>query len=331
MNKVIIIDSSSLFVPTVKVYNRQLKDLVDNKRPQLIKEIGEEVKNWSYMECLKEIEARGWKPFIMMPHQMYFNSLLSCLKKIGVEKNTKIIMALEGHSFRKDFLLAYKSHRQDQRDADECVDWKVEFGRCNKLHNQLDEATNWYFIREWENSEADDICSVSVRFFQNSEVVIITGDKDLHQLLFYPNVKIFNTNKKVNGSKGVYETTVTNPLKIISDKVRLGDRSDGILVNKETDTPEDAELREFLINLLELPEFVEKPIIEKLKNLKPKEENLDLLPFRNSKEKFLKIYEKDKVISYEYCEKLQEKRKVKKAQKAKEKRELKKRRKECEK
>ncbi|MHA2013308.1 MAG: hypothetical protein ACTSWG_13140 [Candidatus Helarchaeota archaeon] len=325
MSKVIVIDTSSLFVPAVKVYNRQLKDLVDKKRLALSQELGEEVKNWTCMDFLQEIKARNEMPFIMMPHQMYFNSLLSCLKKIGVEKDTKVIMALEGRSFRKDYLFSYKRHRKDQRDADECVDWTEEFARCNRLHDKLNEATNWYFLRSWI-AECDDIAAVCCRYFKDNSVIIVTGDKDLHQLLFYPNVKIFNTNKKINGSKGVYETTVKNPLKIISDKVRLGDRSDGILVNKEIDTINDVELREFLVNLLELPDFVEKSIIEMLQNLKPKKENLDLLPFKNSKEKFFKIYDKDKIITYNYCKELMEKRKNRKSKKAKEKREQKKRR-----
>lgn len=287
MGKVILVDTSGLFVPTVKV--------VDRLR----------------MEKAK----KGGNGFILPPRAMYFNSLLSCLSKIGVDKEDIVIMALEGKSFRKTYDANYKAQRQGLRDADKFTDWTHEFKELNRLHDELNEATNWHFVRVANGLEADDIIAIACRYFKDKECIVVTGDKDLYQLAYYPNVKLFSTNKKCKGSKGCYDFC-EKPLKVIADKARLGDKSDNILVDKENDTVEDYEHRYFLVNLLELPKDIEEKGINALENLPEKELNLDKLPnFKNVQEKFLKIYKKDKVITPEYCYKLLEKRKERKKKK----------------
>jgi len=266
--------------------------------------------------------------FIMPPRAMYFNSLLSCMSKIGIDKDDIVIMAGEGKSFRKKYMGAYKDHRKGLRDKDSFTDWGYEFKQLNKLHDELNEATNWHFVRVANGLEADDVIAIACRVFKDKECVVVTGDKDLHQLAYYPNVRMFNLNKKCHGSKGVFEK-VDKPLKIISDKARLGDSADNILVDKINDTEEDYDLRYFVVNLLELPEEIEKLGVDALTNLPEKEFNLDKLPaFKNVQEKFLKIYNKDKVVTPEYCYSLLEKRANKKLKEKEEKKLLKKKLKE---
>lgn len=294
MKKVIAIDSSGLFFPTVFSWERQTIEKIDSK-------------------------SDG---FIMPPHAVYFSSLLSCLKKIGVDEDTKIIVSLEGKSWRKSVAGYYKAQRAGDREKHTLIDWDYQFGKLNQVNEKLDRATDWHFIREW-NSECDDILAVACRVFKDDEVVLVTGDKDLHQLAYYKNVRIFNINKKCNGSKGMYEK-IDNPLKIIADKVRLGDISDNIIVDKAHDTELDEMLRHEIINLLKLPDYIEDAITELLLNLPNKKLNLDELPnFRNAKAKFQKIYDKDKVITYEHCVQLLEKRENKKKKIAKERRDQK--------
>jgi 5'-3' exonuclease len=296
MNKVILIDSSGIFVPTVKVVNRIKQEKYNQKN------------------------THG---FVLPARVMYFNSLLSCLKKINLDKDDIVIIAGEGHSWRKNIYSPYKAQRQELRDNDKFVDWKHEFEQFNDLHRQLELSTNWYFIRVNDGLEADDVIAIASRYFKNNETIIITGDKDLHQLSYYENVKIFNINKKVFGSKGVYEKVI-NPLGIIESKIRLGDKGDNIIVYS-TDDENDYLLRNTLVNLLELPEYIEKKGIEAIQEALSikKELNLDLLPkFKNCKEKFLEIYNPKHKITYEYCMNLLEKRDKKKKEKLKEKREL---------
>ena len=623
-NKVIVIDTSTLWFPTVFSWERQI---------------------------IQKNESNSDR-FIMPPHAVYFNSLLSCLKKIGVEKDDVILLATEGKSWRKSIAGYYKAQRADDREKHKLIDWDKQFNYLNKVNEALNEATNWHLIREW-NSEADDVLAVACRFYKDKEVILVTGDClsgltkikmadgsskllrnikegdkvisydeknkkfvkgnvikkhkkthnkeyhiyyeniktpirsssnhkflttdgwkkacelkkgntlyhlnknifpynnlqnnykigyilglavgdghidykhscisyeicdieplkriqkyvkelfnyniiikksktttsekqayrvrlylnynfdylmkykdkksdnfkkgycagffdaegsksesklgiqlsfyqngyktleelkqyfkkldikttnifkssnkcnkfcinnveslkffqickpaikrkypnwknhygflqngkkikkikiinqknkrpffhydlsifkyhnyviegniivhncDLKQLCYYDNVRYFNVNKKCKGSKGLYER-VDKPLKIIADKVRLGDISDNIIVDKLNDTENDAWLRHKIINLLELPEEIEKAITDILANLSEKELDLDKLPkFKNVKEKFLKIYDKEKIITPEYCYQLLEKREAKKKKKASEKAKLK--------
>lgn len=293
--KVIAVDSSGLFFPTVFSWERQ---------------------------TLEKIASNSDR-FIMLPHAVYLSSLLSCLKKIGVDENTKIIISLEGKSWRKEIAGYYKAQRAEDRAKHTLIDWDYQFKKLNEVNSKLDKATDWGFVREW-NSECDDILAVCCRYYKDDEVVIVTGDKDLHQLAYYPNVRIFDINLKCNNSKGMYHK-INNPLKVIADKVRLGDKSDNIIIDKAHDTEQDEELRYKIINLLELPDYVEDAIVEELKNLPKKELNLSELPnFKDIKEKFLKIYKKDKIITSEYCYKLLEKRDNIKLKKLKDKRDAKK-------
>ena len=66
---------------------------------------------------------------------------------------------------------------------------------------------------------------------------------------------------------------------------------------------------------MELPEFIENQIIEEFKNLKDKDENLDLIPYENLRKKLGNLYnDKKKYVSYEKCveKKLKKKRKKRK-------------------
>ena len=296
MSKIVLVDSSGIFVPTVKVCNR-----------------------------LKMQKAQtGFPPFVMPSHVMYFNSLISSLSKIGVDIEDTIIMAEEGHSWRKDLASFYKAQREGLRDKDTFTDWKHEYEMLNRLHSQLNNATNWFFVRH-PNLEADDVIAIACRYFKDKEIIIVSGDKDLFQLAYYSNVKIFTLNKKINGSKGVYEE-VKNPLKIVDEKVRKGDAGDNI-IPEPNETEEDYELRRVLVNLLELPPEIEKKGIDTLNEALSFSKSLHLehLPeFKGVQDKFLKIYKKDKIITSDYCKQLIEKRVLKKKKKEADKRKEKK-------
>ena len=295
MGKIICIDSSTLFFPAVFSWERQTLD-----------------------------KHKGLHNRVILPPQYYyFNSMLSCLKKIGVEHDDMVIITLEGKSWRKDYSATYKAQRAGDRAKHTLINWDKTFENLNNLNTALDQSTDWHFIREWK-SESDDICAMVPKVFKDKQCVIVTGDKDLHQLAYWPNVLIFNVNKKCKGSKGMYEK-IENPLKILADKVRLGDVSDNILVDKKNDKEEDVELRRLIIDLLKLPDYIEEAIKEILENLPEKETNLnELPPFKGVKEKFMKIYNKDNIITPEYCYALQEKRDAKKLKIKQEKAEAKK-------
>lgn len=247
----------------------------------------------------------------------YFSMILSALKKIGVDKGDTIIIALEGHSWRKDYSQEYKAQRAGKRKEYELIDWDYHYNQINKINKKLDESTDWHFLQFKSFAEADDIMAVACKVFSDKECIVVTIDTDLFQLAYYENTKLFTLTRKCKGSAGSY-VKVDNPLQIIADKAKKGDKSDNILVS-ENDTEEDFNLRMVLVNLLELPDFVEDPIKTALLNLQKKEIDFSKLPFQNSlAKKFPQIYSKDKVVTYDYCVQLLEKRKNKQKKKARE-------------
>lgn len=299
MSKIILVDTSTLFVPTVKVWGRlNEKNIVENR-----------------------------EDFILPSSCMYLNSLFSTLAKIHVEKGDKVLILDEGHSWRKDWVSSYKAQRQELREKDYFVDWTEKFKEFNEIHEQLDKATDWYFVKEPKYCEVDDLVSIACRYFKNDEVIIVTSDTDLFQLAYYQNVSIFSLNKKFKGSKGFYDT-IKNPLKIINDKVRLGDKSDNI-IPQDNDTDEDQELRHFIINLLELPLYVEEKGLNAIKQSLKKQgkNNTDLLPKFEEVDyiidRFNKIYDGSKKITKEQCLEFLKKQDEEKKLKQKEKRRFK--------
>lgn len=299
-------------------------------------------------------KAEGTLPqdtFIAPISHTYFSIIISTLKRIGINEEDTIIIALDArNSWRKAFYQIYKAQRKDARDKQEFVNWDKAFADIAKINKELNDSTDWHFLqfdnvlnlldilqtkegRELINEnftddmfdrdyglEADDIQAVACKVFSDKEVILATGDKDLYQLSYFPNTKIWSFNlKKIKGGTGGY-AQIESPLSIIADKVRLGDISDNIIVDKITDTELEQQRRQFIIDLLDLPEWVEQPIREVLETLPKKEIYKDKLPFQNSlAERFWEIYKEDKIVTFEYCKQLMVKREITRKKKASEK------------
>jgi len=282
---------------------------------------------------LKKIQGKLPYSFFIPPAPYtYFSQIISVLKKIGVEKDDTVIMVIDDHSWRKNYDANYKANRAEFRESFKHIDWAKEYDKINKINEQLKEATNFNFVRV-KNCESDDIIATACKYFDNQICVVVSIDADLDQLAFYNNVRMFSPLIKFKGNKGAYKQ-IDNPLAIIEKKSRLGDKSDNILVGAN-DTEQDYELRKFLVDLINLPEFVKAPIINELCHLPKKELHPELLPFWTTAEgkpglgqRFLQIYDKKDVITFEECIEYAEKRKKRLAKKSKEKRDAKKKAKE---
>jgi len=290
----------------------------------------------------------------------YFSMIISALKRIGLNKEDTVIVCLDArNSWRKAFYPSYKGQRKELRDKHEYINWEKSFKAIEDINVKLNESTDWHFLKfdnilnlldilqtdegqnligdsyeDWMFNkdygiEADDIQAVACNVFKDKEVILVTGDKDLYQLAYFENVKIWSLNlKKIKSGKGGY-AIINKPLKVIADKVRLGDISDNIIVDKITDNELEQSRREFIINLLDLPQWIKEPIQEKLNHLPKKEIIREKLPYPDSLAiRFWEIYKKDKIVTYEYCEKLIAKREEKRKKKARERYKLKKKEKE---
>ena len=305
-------------------------------------------------DFLRRLEVGNHEP-PMLSTYTYLNMIYGTFKKIGIDKDDIIIIACDArNSWRKAFLEEYKGNRQGLRDSNSHIDWDHHYSIMNKLENQLDISTNWHFIKLEEafnyadlvltdvgekfkieefgslpydtefGIESDDIQAVTPKFFKDKEVILVTIDEDLSQLVYYKNCKIFNPNLKspTNKAKKGFYKIIDKPLQIITKKVRSGDNSDNILVDKKngTDTDRDVEIRRFIINLFHLPDFVEKPILKALQELDYNKEVLyDQLPFQNSlAQRFDTIYESKDIRTWEQSVKVHKLREEKRKAKARE-------------
>jgi len=299
-------------------------------------------------------KAEGLLPaeqFIAPIKHTYFSMLISTLKRIGVNKEDIVIVALDArNSWRKAFYRSYKGQRAEARKRQEYVNWDKAFAEIEEINNELEASTNWHFLKfdnvlnlldllqtkkgkdligedytdemfDWDYGiEADDVLAVACKVFKDKDVIVASGDKDLYQLFYFENTKIWSFNlKKIKSGTGGYPI-INNPLKIIYDKIAKGDISDNIIVDKVADTELEQKRREFIINLLDLPLWIEQPIREQLENLPKKEIIKEKLPYQTSLAKrFWEIYNEDKIVTYEYCKQLIAKREERKKKKAREK------------
>jgi uncharacterized membrane-anchored protein len=243
-----------------------------------------------------------------------------------VDENTTVFLCLDDKSWRKSYYAPYKDNRKEAREKHKLINWDEHFKKVSDINDRLNYATP-FFVLQIPGAEADDLISCICRKYKDDEVVICTIDSDLKQLYYLPNTHFFSYMMKVKGSKGGYiKVSEEEALNIIEKKVRLGDVADNILVSPEDDE-NDVELRRTIINLLELPEFVEKPIFDALNNLPIKSQEIkwSYLPYQNSLAKrFQDIYDKKYILSKEYYYSLSEKRVVKKKKEQTLKRKLKK-------
>lgn len=138
-------------------------------------------------------------------------------------KPSKLIIAIDSSSWRKEVYPEYKGKRDDQRKAS-AVDFEKFYPVMRTLIDDLKNVLPNVYVLKVEKSEVDDIIAVLSKItFQNDEVIIVSNDKDFQQLLQYKNVKIYNPLSKV---KSFVECL--DPKKDLKIKVCVGDPGDNV-------------------------------------------------------------------------------------------------------
>lgn len=245
------------------------------------------------------------------------NIALGLLYKLDIDPDDIIIVAMDGrNSWRKDFEDEYKANRKEKREAFG-IDWTLCYSQIGKLADDLNNGLNWHFV-QIDRVEADDVMAGICRFYHDKPVILVTHDKDLDQCWEYPNVRIFSTLTK----KWKVKPEDFDYNRLISEKI-YKEATDNMVSPILSDA--DYERRRMCVNLLQLPDWVELAIIEKLKALQPKEDNVYAIPFKSLQARYNNIYnDKSKVVSYDLQiakEVKKDETKAKKKQEAKEKEE----------
>jgi hypothetical protein len=211
----------------------------------------------------------------------YMRMILGYLKRIGTTVDDRVIIAVDYGSWRKKVDPNYKAQRKTLREGQEDKDfWDEMFKEFNEFIPKVEPCLPWYFIKIYD-CEADDIASVCVRYFNNyDEKILVSSDKDWEMLCEIDKVKVFSTITKK------YKI-VPSPMKVLMEKIQ-GDKSDNLLEKPKNEV--EFERRKLIVNLLELPNYIEEPIKKVLSSLTPKSVNWKKIPFRSLRIELEKLY-----------------------------------------
>lgn len=157
-----------------------------------------------------------------MATQMMRTSLRSYRQQFGA--NTKYILALDSSTYwRQDVFPHYKMHRAAKRAKVSNVDWEEFYAIKASITEEFIQTpeTHGYLTVRVEKAEADDVIGIVCKDFHDSQVVIISNDKDFKQLQVNPNVKQLNP---IDRSWVFCKT----PRAYLKMHILKGDRSDGI-------------------------------------------------------------------------------------------------------
>jgi hypothetical protein len=227
-----------------------------------------------------------------------------------LDKTDTVIVACDGRkNWRKQYIESVKKDRAEKKRKDK-VNWPVIYKKFDMLLKNIDQATNWHVIQV-DISKADDICAVCAKYFKDKEVIILSMDSDLEQLWDFDNVKIFSPHRNCKSYK-IKPKNFDASKWLAKEVMSSGHNNLGV-----PQTKKEYEIKALCINLLDLPSFVEEPILEKLENLPVKGLDLAQLKSATIRKRLTKLYNgyEDKVITYEEAKEKKLKKKRKRSKK----------------
>jgi 5'-3' exonuclease len=159
--------------------------------------------------------------------------VLDIIQKFNPDRLT---LACDGKNlWRKDIYPEYKDNRKSAK-AQIPIDWSLFYETRDKLMHDF--AKHLPVVTILLNRiEADDIVAVLCeKLSATEEIIALTNDKDWHQLLKYPSLRIFKINDASpaayyhNGFSefGRTEVVGVDPVKVIQMKILTGDTGDNI-------------------------------------------------------------------------------------------------------
>jgi 5'-3' exonuclease len=128
---------------------------------------------------------------------MYFHLMLKSLigiKKLTGVKSDKVVLCIDGNSWRKQLYPEYKAHRKTKRDKEKSeFDWKEFFKVTDELLSIIEKTTKIKVLRS-PNAEGDDSIFVLSKYLsdRNIQSVIVSSDKDIKQVLRHDNVEMYD-------------------------------------------------------------------------------------------------------------------------------------------
>lgn len=155
---------------------------------------------------------------------MVINTIRSLKSKFSGQYGELIIACDDKKYWRREVFPPYKGNRKADREKSN-IDWPALFDTLNAVKQELHDHFP-YRVIQVEGAEADDIIGTLCHEFgsylnNDSEILILSGDKDFVQLQQYGNVSQYDPIRKK-------EITSSDPHKFTQHLILSGDRGDGI-------------------------------------------------------------------------------------------------------
>lgn len=188
----------------------------------------------------------------------------------------KIVLCCDSRSnWRYKYFQEYKQKRKEDKASDN-RDWNYIQGEYTKVKQELANNTK-YVVLEVNDLEADDLIALAC-FTNNSDILIVSVDKDLNQLVDNDRIKQFSP---------IVNDYVTNTHHPLNEAILTGDSSDGVpnifsddnhyvRENKIRAKPVSAKIKEYFKNYETITEDVMISFIDDYNsNIKKQEDILD--------------------------------------------------------
>lgn len=103
----------------------------------------------------------------------------------------KVVFCIDSKSWRKNFKISRGVYKENRK-YDERVNWEIFFNLMDEFEGFLEE--NGFIFSKVTGAEADDLLWAWSDYFKNKEdsIIIISGDKDIYQLVSYSENKWIN-------------------------------------------------------------------------------------------------------------------------------------------
>ena len=218
---------------------------------------------------------------------MILNVIRTYVKKFKATHGPEIVIACDNRNYwRRDYFPQYKASRKKSRDASG-HDWNSIFECLHKIKEELKEYSP-YKVIDVDTAEADDIIAVlAMRQSSQEKVMILSSDKDFAQLQKFTNVEQFSPILKkfikeplpyvqlkqmiIRGDKGDGIPNIMSPDGVFVDGGRQKPITEAKIIvwlNQEPtefcneDMLRNYKRNELLIDLTQIPESLQKTIID---------------------------------------------------------------------
>lgn len=157
-------------------------------------------------------------PTIDLLRHLTLNTIRSYVHKHKA-KYGETILTVDSSSWRKNVFAYYKARRGEKREESD-IDWTTIFAYMKEIIAELVEVYPGRVIQV-PGAECDDIIGALTRQFHTAEpILIISPDKDMQQLMKYPNVRQWSSLLK--------KEMKADGRKLLIEKLIKGDKGDGI-------------------------------------------------------------------------------------------------------